>query len=893
MRLPKYKFNVHLRFQEFWNNFPGDVFRSPFFLVYGFGYLFSFFALSSSVMATPPGVIALLIIFIFFWHKITVFMVRNLKPPPEILILLFLFIYFLQYLGLFLFVDASPHFGTGLIFPSGFILIIPMLWSFLLFTLFSWFLTQDRPGRVDTLLWYFLLAFIGYHLLRLSDKHFWYLLQFIILLFLFRKTAWTESLTRIECWIYFGVILMLFLNFRTVPYLEIPETDTAGIVWYFFPKILSHFFKLYILAVLLKIPFVLVYHHASLNRKLRIAGWLQTSIPQFIQLIILLLVFYFFISSWQAGNLSRTLAGFTSRTPAGKESPALVRHTFDLGTSPQKLSIPGYEPVEIPEKYPDYGVIRVPFLGVPSRQDFFLFFSENRPDSSMLQLIKIDTLFLKTTRQEFIHIAANGILAYPFSLNEWDSVLYKIRGWEGPQQSREFRVFPFTLIPESFSDNLYIDFKPSEKSTQFHFSGGTLIIFGQDVFTAGRVYSDLYDHRFRQSGLWAFDIVIVPDFSFFTSSLARQFLFWLVIYSLINFFVIQRVIKFGNQINQIILQKFGQLTQGIRQISSGNLDYRISMEGEDEFVELAERFNLMGSELQKKISEVREKDRLEYELRIARDVQLSLLPQTLPFIAGYQLSATIQTATEVGGDFYDVLPLDENHYLLVIGDVSGKGTSAAFYMAQCISLIRFARQFSSDPREILLRLNHYFSDPMIDKQVFITIVIGLLDISKHRLSLYRAGHNIPYHIPAYPGQPVREIKTSGLGIGLERKGDLFKKTLKSKAVNLKSGDVLFLYTDGISEAASPVRDQSNALGETRFFGEERLRNVLEKTRGRSPREIQQSLEAELQKFYGKSPLIDDITMLILQRNVSEATSRRFGTFGRFKGKTQWENILTG
>ena len=345
----------------------------------------------------------------------------------------------------------------------------------------------------------------------------------------------------------------------------------------------------------------------------------------------------------------------------------------------------------------------------------------------------------------------------------------------------------------------------------------------------------------------------------------KQFLFWLLIYTLINLFIIQRVIKFGNQINQIILQKFNLLTQGIRQISSGNLDYKISMEGEDEFVELAERFNSMGFELQKKISDVREKERLEYELRMAREVQISLLPQTLPQISGYLLSARMNTATEVGGDFYDVLTLDDHHFLFVIGDVSGKGTSAAFYMAQCISLIRFSRQFSHDPREILVRLNHYFSDPMIDKQIFLTVVIAILNTSKNQITLLRAGHNSPILIPAEASQPLEEIKISGLGIGLERKGDIFENTLESKIIQLAKSDILFLYTDGLIDAYSNGQTVPGSSSKTDFYGEARLLNLLQSLRGKNPPEIQERVTVELAAFYGNSPLIDDMTMLILQR----------------------------
>jgi len=290
------------------------------------------------------------------------------------------------------------------------------------------------------------------------------------------------------------------------------------------------------------------------------------------------------------------------------------------------------------------------------------------------------------------------------------------------------------------------------------------------------------------------------------------------------------------------------------------------MEGEDEFVELAERFNRMGSELQKNISELRDKDRLEHELRIARDVQLGFLPKTLPDIAGYQITAHINTATEVGGDFYDMIPLTAHKFLFVIGDVSGKGTSAAFYMAQCISLLRFACQFTDNPREILLRLNRYFSDPMIDKQIFVTTVIGVLDIRKHQITLLRAGHNHPILISVEGSGQVSEIQMPGLGIGLEREGTLFEKTVKSKVVRLKKGDALFLYTDGLVEASAYVDEHITDPEKVSFFGEERLIEVIKKAQKQETADLIRDINDEVKNFYGQSPLIDDLTMLLIQRS---------------------------
>jgi sigma-B regulation protein RsbU (phosphoserine phosphatase) len=437
--------------------------------------------------------------------------------------------------------------------------------------------------------------------------------------------------------------------------------------------------------------------------------------------------------------------------------------------------------------------------------------------------------------------------------------------WEEEHKYGELNTFPFAITPYRSDHILKTDFWLKTHDQKEASSRRRIKIFNQEMFTAGRLYTSLYDTHFQHTGYYAFDVVIFLSWNFFGSPLMKQMASWLFIYILINLLIIQRVIKFGNQITKNIIQKFNQLTLGIRQISGGNLDYRIKMEGEDEFVELAERFNRMGKELQKNISELRDKDRLEHELRIARDVQLGLLPKTLPDIEGYQITAYINTATEVGGDFYDMIPLPTGKFLLVIGDVSGKGTSAAFYMAQCISLIRFASQFTDNPREILLRLNRYFSDPMIDKQIFVTTVLGVLDTKKHQITLLRAGHNHPILISGKGSKDVREIQIPGLGIGLEREGTLFEKTVKSKLLRLGKGDALFLYTDGLVEASAYADEQITDPQNVSFFGEDRLIEIINKARKQNSADLIQDINDEVKSFYGQSPLIDDLTMLLIQR----------------------------
>ncbi len=860
--MPSYKFKIHQRINEFYEKV--KTFRpSSQLLIMLIGWLLTFYISTFSVNSLFSTAFLMLIIAGYFWYKFSQEIITSLRPPSEVILFLLLFFTYVNFGWWILWMGERVEPSS---LPGGIFLLLQIFGLFILSTLFGILLSQNSKNKIWFMIFYFLLGYVSLQILRFNDPpYWWYFFQVILFLLLLRKTSWAELLTQAECWLAVLIIFIFYMNFYTLPDRSFLVLDSKTFAWYFFPQILYHFLKLYLLAVLVKIPFVLVYHHASLHRKLQIAGWLQSSIPQFIQLIILLLLFYFFISAWQAENLKKTMLQILETAEADNRKSSLTVYQTSLISSSQEIQISGYEKITLPKNLSSATAIQLKKTADSENSDYFIFYQQKQANNVFLTLVKIDSFFLATLQKNFVNISANGLIVYPFTFQSWDSIFYRIRGWESSKSQSEIRVYPFGLVPYTFPGLYSVRLGMDEKQSQ-SLRRGNIKIFNQNVFTVGRVYAPLVDYDFQKIGYWNFEMVIVLDTAFFKSPLMRQFLFWLLIYFLINIFIIQRVIKFGNRIKEMIIQKFTVLTQGIRQISSGNLDYKISMEGEDEFVEMAERFNSMGSELQKKISDLREKDRLEYELRIARQVQLSLLPQSLPPIPEYSIKAYINTATEVGGDFYDVLKLDQDKFLLVLGDVSGKGTSAAFYMAQCISLIRFAQQFSHDPQEILRRLNHYFSDPMIDRQIFLTMVLVLLDCKKHQATLYRAGHNNPLFIPVDTTQPVKELMIPGLAIGLERTGDLFNQLLAKKIINLEKGDTLFLYTDGLIDAYANREKEVLDSKMASFYGEERLINLLDSLRGKKPDEIQQKIATELEVFYGHSPLIDDITLLILQRD---------------------------
>ncbi len=249
--------------------------------------------------------------------------------------------------------------------------------------------------------------------------------------------------------------------------------------------------------------------------------------------------------------------------------------------------------------------------------------------------------------------------------------------------------------------------------------------------------------------------------------------------------------------------------------------------------------------------ELREQERLKHELKIAREVQLKLLPGETPHIPGFQFDGVCYPAQEVGGDYYDFYHLDNEHIGILIADVSGKGTSASFYMAEIKGMMSsLATRFLS-PKELLRELNIYIYRNQ-DRRVFATMIYGVLDLSSRSFVFARAGHNSLLHIEA--GGSCQFITPLGIGLGLEQ-GNIFEKTLEEMTLGLNPGDKLVFYTDGITEAMNPEKE---------MFGEERLLEVVRSNGNYDAVKLRKSILKALNKFVNGAHQHDDLTMVVVQ-----------------------------
>ena len=272
----------------------------------------------------------------------------------------------------------------------------------------------------------------------------------------------------------------------------------------------------------------------------------------------------------------------------------------------------------------------------------------------------------------------------------------------------------------------------------------------------------------------------------------------------------------------------------IHRISGGKIVEEWSASGAGPFLEMLAQ-------------EIRERERIEQELRVARRIQQASLPKEVPTLEDWEITPHYQPAREVGGDFYDFLALPNRHLGLVVGDATGKGVPAALVMAAARSMLRALAQSSDSPGEVLVRVNDVLC-PDIPSGMFVTCFYGILDPESGRLSYANAGHNLPCS-RRHDGQ-ADELRARGMPLGIMPRMDY-----EEKETTLETGVSTLFYSDGLVEA-------HDSRGE--MFGFPRLRALVAE-RGEE-RALGDFLLEELYSFVGEGwEQEDDITLLTLRR----------------------------
>jgi len=253
------------------------------------------------------------------------------------------------------------------------------------------------------------------------------------------------------------------------------------------------------------------------------------------------------------------------------------------------------------------------------------------------------------------------------------------------------------------------------------------------------------------------------------------------------------------------------------------------------------------------INELKRDERIKQELQIARAVQQSFLPGKMPNGNGFEIAAICTPALETGGDYYDFIEIDDNQLAITIGDVSGKGIEAAFYMTFTKGVLHALSDDIESTSEMLTRTNNLFLKNA-KKGTFISLIFGIIDFKSSTFRFSRGGHNPLLLFCADTGK-VKEYQPSGMGLGMANE-EIFREHIDELSVQLNKGDILVLFTDGVVEA-------TDSRG--RFYGDARLQSVLKRSSKLSADKIIKALSDDLMKYGEGTELHDDMTAIVVKK----------------------------
>ena len=312
-------------------------------------------------------------------------------------------------------------------------------------------------------------------------------------------------------------------------------------------------------------------------------------------------------------------------------------------------------------------------------------------------------------------------------------------------------------------------------------------------------------------------------------------------------------------VRRILIRPLGMLHHaaiGLVESQMENLsDFKVDLHTGDELEDLSDAFRYMVSELNEYIRNLSrvtaEKERIGAELDVARHIQASMLPCIFPAFPErheFDIYASMTPAKEVGGDFYDFFLVDDDHLAIVMADVSGKGVPAALFMMISKTLLKSAAQSGLSPKAVLEKVNNQLCENN-DAEMFVTVWLGILEISTGKMKCANAGHEYPAIMRRGGGFQLFKDKHGLVLAGME--GARYREY----ELELNEGDRLFVYTDGVPEATN---------ADTVLYGTDRMLHALNEAKDRSCCELLASLHRDVDAFVGAADQFDDITMLCIE-----------------------------
>ena len=321
---------------------------------------------------------------------------------------------------------------------------------------------------------------------------------------------------------------------------------------------------------------------------------------------------------------------------------------------------------------------------------------------------------------------------------------------------------------------------------------------------------------------------------------------------LLSALILLFVTLFTGKFSKRISDPLKQLETDVHRISDGNLESRTEVSTDDEIGSLASSFNHMADSLQQYITDLREatarEERIDAELNVARQIQVDMLPNNSKELSEgkvFDVFASMTPAKEVGGDFYDYYMLDDDHLVITVADVSGKGVGAALFMARSMTILKARMMMMRDPASALIMANNELCRN--NEEMFVTVWLGILELPTGHLTFANAGHEAPL------------LRHNGVFSYVQQKsgfilGGMEDIKYKNQELFLRPGDLFFQYTDGVPEATNSSWEQ---------IGKDGVLKIINSHAQMEGGELLAEMLREVQDFTGDAPQYDDVTMLAL------------------------------
>jgi serine phosphatase RsbU (regulator of sigma subunit) len=300
-------------------------------------------------------------------------------------------------------------------------------------------------------------------------------------------------------------------------------------------------------------------------------------------------------------------------------------------------------------------------------------------------------------------------------------------------------------------------------------------------------------------------------------------------------------------ISRRMTQHVSSLSDGVKQLAGGDFKARVPVRSRDEFGSLAASFNRMAEDLEKHQALVVEQERLRRELELSRLIQTEMLPRDPLRLGAAEIQGLSIPAREVGGDFFNYFALPDGRLALLVGDVSGKGVSAALLMANVQATLLARLPLETDLSQLANGLDREI-DAKTPRSVYLTLFLGILDVDRSVLRYVNAGHNPQFVLHQRGG--IERLSSTGMPIALYA-GQGYQES----SVDIAAGDLLFFYTDGLVETENEHGD---------MFGAERLQSLLEAEHEQGIDTVLQRVDEAVRTFRGTAEQFDDATMMALR-----------------------------